>query len=88
MIKFKFEPDALEQFTDWGVYDRQKFLKIYDLLKDISRTPFTGIGKPEAMKHNLKGCWSRRIDDKHRLVYRISSDGTIEIISCKGHSDK
>ena len=89
MIKFTFEPDALEQFTDWGVYDKQKFIKIYDLLKDISRTPFTGKGKPEAMKHNLKGCWSRRIDEKHRLVYRITANGVIEIISCKGHySDK
>lgn len=57
MTHYKFEYDALEQFTDWGIYDKQRFLKIYDLLKDIGRNPFTGKGKPEALKHQFKGCW-------------------------------
>ena len=68
MRKFIFDPDALEQFSDCGFYDRQRFAKIYDLIKDVARTPFTGKGKPEALKHQLKCCWSRRIDDKHRLT--------------------
>jgi toxin YoeB len=54
-------------------------------LKDIGRTPFDGKGKPEALKHNFKGCWSRRITEEHRLVYKITETGDIEILSCKGH---
>ena len=58
--------------------------KINDLLKDIERNQNAGLGKPEPLKGDLSGFWSRRIDDTHRLVYRIS-DGTIEIVSCRGH---
>ncbi|MEP7168902.1 MAG: Txe/YoeB family addiction module toxin [Bacteroidota bacterium] len=85
MKKFVFEPDALDEFVDWGIYDRQKFIKISDLLKDIRRSAFKGLGKPEPLKHEFKGCWSRRIDDEHRLVYRIMENGDIQIITCKGH---
>ncbi|MGN6601632.1 MAG: Txe/YoeB family addiction module toxin [Ginsengibacter sp.] len=53
--------------------------------KEISRNPFEGKGKPEPLKHNLKGYWSRRITDEHRLVYKIDKDENIVIISCKGH---
>lgn len=60
--------------------------KINQLLKDIERNAYVGIGKPEPLKENLSGFWSRRIDDTHRLVYRISDD-VIEIVSCKGHYD-
>jgi toxin YoeB len=58
--------------------------KINALLSDIARNPFEGIGKPEALKENLAGFWSRRIDDKNRLVYRIVED-SCQIIQCKGH---
>lgn len=64
---------------------RQKMLKrINQLVKDIRRNPFEGIGKPEPLKGNLTGFWSRRIDDEHRLVYMVE-DNRIIIISCKGH---
>jgi len=85
MSAFSFEQDAFEDFVDWGVYDKRRFARIHDLLKATLRDPFNGPGKPEPLKGNLKGCWSRRIDDKHRLVYRVASNGDIEVISCKGH---
>ena len=54
------------------------------LIKDIKRSPFDGIGKPEPLKHQLKGCWSRRIDNEHRLVYEVTQDA-IRIVSCRFH---
>ena len=85
MKKFIFHKDAFEDFSNWAIVNKNTFKRIAELLKDISRTPFEGKGKPESLKHNLKGCWSRRITEEHRLVYHINSDGNIEIISCKGH---
>jgi toxin YoeB len=64
--------------------DKQKLNKINELLKDISRSPFEGIGKPEALKFKYAGYWSRRIDSEHRLVYSISTEEVI-IISCRFH---
>lgn len=62
--------------------------KVWDLVISTLKTPFSGLGKPEALKGDLQGCWSRRIDHKHRIVYRIVDD-VVEIISCYGHySDK
>jgi toxin YoeB len=58
--------------------------KIWELIFDIKETPFTGLGKPEALKENMSGFWSRRIDQKHRLIYRIK-DNVLELISCYGH---
>ncbi len=81
----EFEQGAFEDFCDWALYDRHRFLKIHDLLKAVLREPFKGLGKPEALKGRLKGYWSRRIDEKHRLVYRIAADGSVEVLSCKGH---
>ena len=60
--------------------------KINELLKDISRNPFEGIGKPEALKHKYAGFWSRRIDDEHRLIYRFIDD-EIQIVKCRHHYD-
>ena len=68
--------------SGWKCYNR-----IVSLIKDISRNPYQGLGKPEALKHELQGYWSRRIDDEHRLVYRIENDRLI-IISCKYHYKK
>lgn len=58
--------------------------KLLNLLNELSEHPFEGTGKPEALKHNLSGCWSRRINNEHRLVYEVSSD-IVYIISVKGH---
>ncbi len=85
MRKTIFEPEALEEFINWGIYDNRKFKKIFELLKDIARTLHEGIGKPEALKNQLSGLWSRGIDEKHRLVCFINSNNDIEVLTCKGH---
>lgn len=84
MKKVVFEGNAFGDFTEWATLDKKIYQRIVDLIKDILRQPFTGIGKPEPLKHELKGYWSRRINDEHRLVYKIS-DKAITIISCKYH---
>lgn len=85
MRSILFEQGAFDDFCDWGIYDKARYLKIHDLIKAAMRDPFKGMGKPEPLKGRLKGYWSRRIDDKHRLVYRVLPDGSIEVVSCKGH---
>ena len=84
MRKVVFENQALKDFIAWASENKQNFKKIGELLKEIQRTPFLGKGKPEPLKHELKGCWSRRITDEHRLVYEVTND-LIVIISCKYH---
>jgi len=61
--------------------------KIARLIQDIQKSPFKGIGKPEPLKHDFQGCWSRRIDKEHRLIYRVR-DQAIEILSFRGHYEK
>jgi len=84
MKRFVFEAEAFDDYNNWAIYDIKTFKKIRELLKDIKRDPFKGLGKPEPLKHELAGCWSRRITDEHRLVYKISGNDII-IYSCKGH---
>ena len=62
-----FDPSAFEDLVWWIQQDRKKALRLVKLIKEVQRTPCTGTGKPEALKHELAGCWSRRIDDEHRL---------------------
>jgi toxin YoeB len=71
---------------EWGKEDKKVFKKILELIKDIQREPFSGIGKPEPLKYELQGYWSRRITNEHRLVYKIEEDLLI-ILSCKYHYD-
>ena len=84
-----FTPEAWEDFEFWMDNDEQAANKIRELLKEISRTPFHGMGKAEALKHNLKGFWSRRITGEHRLVYQISGtkgkDQECAIVQCRFH---
>ena len=82
-----FYKTAYEDYNDWEAADKKIFRRIKDLIKDISRNPFAGIGKPEPLKHELSGYWSRRINDEHRLVYKVT-DNTIYILSCKEHYKK
>jgi toxin YoeB len=77
---------AYEEFVGWAENDRAIFDKVNRFIKDISRSPFKGLGKPEPLKHQLKGYWSRRLTDEHRLIYKLEDD-IIEIISMKGHYD-
>jgi toxin YoeB len=84
-----YDGDAFEEFTNWASENKKIFKKIGSLIKDIKRNPIDGIGKPEPLKHELSGYWSRRIDDEHRLVYQITeTNNEIIIISCKKHYKK
>lgn len=76
--------DAWEDYLYWASQDRKTLKRINQLLKDIDRNGYTGIGKPEPLKHDLQGFWSRRIDDANRIVYKIE-DGNIVILHCRGH---
>ncbi len=84
MRNLEFDRNTFEDLAWWIKKDRKKALRIIDLIKQIEREPFGGIGKPEFLKHDFKGCWSRRIDDEHRLVYQIFND-KIKILSCRYH---
>lgn len=81
-LKWTF--DAWDDYLYWQQADKKNFKRINQLIKDTKRNPFEGIGKPEPLKENLKGLWSRRIDKKHRLVYFIDGDSLV-ILQCKGH---
>jgi toxin YoeB len=76
-----FVPKAFKEYQEWIATDRKTALRIGDLVKDILRSPFDGIGKPEPLKHEFAGCWSRRIDQEHRLIYSLT-DTTVVIYSC------
>lgn len=78
--------EAWDDYVYWQSQDKKTLKRINQLLKDIDRSPFEGIGKPEALKYDLHGFWSRRIDDDNRLVYRIKN-GNIEIAQCRTHYD-
>jgi len=84
MRKIIFEGSAFQDFSEWATLDKKLYLRIVELIMDILRQPFSGIGKPEPLKHELKGYWSRRINDKHRLVYRVNNEAVI-IVSCRYH---
>jgi toxin YoeB len=82
--RVSFETSAFEDFQAWETIDRPIYIRIVTLLKDILRSPFTGLGKPEPLKHELKGFWSRRITQEHRLVYRVTETEII-VVACKYH---
>jgi toxin YoeB len=81
-----FSKNAWEDYTSWLTEDKKMLKKINDLIKDIQRTPFEGRGKPESLKYELSGYWSRRIDREHRLVYLVSGS-EILVYGCKYHYD-
>ena len=83
-MEVTFEKKAFYDFKNWGSQDKKLYTKIIALIKDIKRSPFLGLGKPEPLKHELSGYWSRRINDEHRLVYKVT-DTMIIIASCKYH---
>ena len=76
--------DAWEDYVHWQTQDKKTLKRINELLKDIDRHPFSGIGKPEPLKGNKQGYWSRRIDDANRIVYKII-ENQIVIVQCGGH---
>ena len=86
MMRITFSTNAWEDYVSWQRDDKRMLRKINDLIKDIQRTPFEGLGKPERLKFDLSGYWSRRIDLEHRLVYQYQ-DNEILIYSCTFHYD-
>ena len=84
MRSLEFDIAALEDLAWWIQQDRNKALRIVNLIKETQRDPFRGIGKPEPLKHEFKGCWSRRIDQEHRLVYEVTQD-KLRILACRYH---
>lgn len=84
MSKITFAENAWEEYLYWQIRDKKILKKINMLLKEIQRTPFEGSGKPEPLRGELSGSWSRRITEKDRLVYEISND-IILVKQCKGH---
>lgn len=81
-INWKYQ--AWEEYLSWQKTDKKNFARINKLIKDIKRSPFEGLGKPEALKNNLSGLWSRRIDQEHRIVYFIDGD-VLVILQVRGH---
>ena len=83
-MRLIFAPQAWEDYLHWQQSDRKMLQRINRLIADIQRDPFAGIGKPEPLRENLAGCWSRRIDEEHRLVYRPEGD-LLVILACRYH---
>lgn len=85
-MKYVFVDESWDDYLYWQANDKKMLQRINELLKDISRNPYIGIGKPEPLKYKYKGFWSRRINDKHRLVYQVRQD-EILIAKCRFHYD-
>ena len=83
-MKLGWSTKAWSDYVQWQSEDRKKIKRINELIKDVLRHPTMGIGKPEPLKHELKGHWSRRIDREHRLVYRYSNNEVV-IVACRYH---
>ena len=84
MKLISFTPTAFSEYNEWLKTSPDIALKLVELIRAISRDPFKGLGKPEPLKGNYKGFWSRRITHEHRLIYKVEAD-TIFIVKCKGH---
>ena len=83
-LAVKFAGNAWEDYLYWQTHDKKQLKRINQLISDIRRNPFTGLGKPEALKGDLSGFWSRRIDREHRLVYAVVN-GDLVVVQCRYH---
>jgi len=81
-----FHQSAFDDYSEWARIDKKLFERIRRIIAETARTPFEGLGKPEPLKNELRGCWSRRISDEHRLVYKVT-DQQLIVVSCKYHYD-
>jgi toxin YoeB len=86
-MELVWDPGSWEDYLYWQKTDKKILIRINELIKDTVRSPFKGIGKPEPLKGNLSGCWSRRINDEHRLVYAVR-EKRLFILQCRFHYDK
>ncbi|WP_461256766.1 Txe/YoeB family addiction module toxin [Treponema sp. R80B11-R83G3] len=80
-----FKDEAWEDYVYWQKQDKKTLKRINELIKEVERNGYTGIGKPEPLKYDLSGWWSRHIDENNRLVYRLDDKGGIEILQCGSH---
>lgn len=85
-MKYIFVDESWEDYLYWQKTDKKILKRINNLIKDIARNPFDGIGKPEPLKYKYSGFWSRRIDGEHRLIYRVKED-EVHIVKCRFHYD-
>ena len=85
-MRLMWEDRAWDDYLYWQTQDKKVLKRVNLLIKDIRRNPFDGVGKPEPLKNNLSGWWSRRIDETNRIVY-YEQDGIIYVVSCRGHYD-
>ena len=85
-MKLIWSEESWDDYLYWQRQDRKTLKRINGLIRDIQRSTYEGIGKPEPLKENLSGMWSRRIDDSNRIVY-YENEGIIYVVSCKGHYD-
>ena len=84
MRSLEFDPAAIEDLAWWVQHNRRMALRVMELVQDIQRDPFTGVGKPEPLRHELEGCWSRRITQEHRLVYAVT-ETRIDFLHARYH---
>ena len=84
MRSLEFDPAAFEDLAWWVQTDRKKAVRIIRLIQETQSDPFGGIGKPEPLRHELAGCWSKRIDEEHRLVYQVT-ETKIRVLACRYH---
>jgi len=85
-MKKIWDESAWEDYLYWQTHDKKTLRKVNELLRDIDRDPFSGKGKPEPLRHDWQGYWSRRINEADRIIYRIQ-DGKLEIAACRSHYD-
>jgi toxin YoeB len=83
-----FSPQAWDDYQHWVQTDRKLVRRINELIKETARSPYEGIGKPEPLRHALAGFWSRRINEEHRMVYRVTSNNHLEIAQLRFHYAK
>lgn len=84
MRDIRFIPDGFSEYLEWSIENKGVYNRLHKLINEVARTLFEGTGKPEPLKHELKGYWSRRITDEHRLVYAVERDHIV-IVACKNH---
>lgn len=85
-MRLSWEDEAWKDYLYWQTQDKKTLRRINALIRDIQRSPYDGLGKPEALRENLSGMWSRRIDEVNRIVY-YEKDDAIIIVACRGHYD-
>jgi toxin YoeB len=83
----QFSPEAWEDYREWERNDKAIYKRLNRLIDEIKRDPFEGIGKPEPLRHDLSGMWSRRIDEENRVLYFMKDNETVVLVRCAGHYD-